>query len=605
MVESVTFSPPFAEQTPFSIELPAKFQDASGRPLAAPESFPLKVATGPMPPLAKFAASPFGVVERLAEPKGVALMPVTLRRVEPALTVQALTPGQVSALNPKTDAEIIAWFRKVRRYDSHTVPRRQVRRDVKGPLPRVLEKNDTDVHAHGLAAGRPAGVKTLDMPSAGGDPRPFEVIGIPLTPGFHVLEIASQKLGASLLDSATAQPHDVRAHHGAGHQPGGALQAGPRERGGLGDDAGQGQGGGRRRGARVRLPRQGGGQRHHRRAGLASLGGIVAHGARRAPTASDDGGSGAYFVSARAKDDARASKTWPSPGATGSAASSPGASTCRPAASAEPDRVAHTIFDRTLLRAGETVSMKHLIRTQTSKGFGLPAERARHAGRHARGQRPAVHAAAEWRKTGTGGQSAENTFAFRRRPSSASTRSSWRRRPPQAPTAARTAQRAAQLHQRQLPRRGVPPAGARRPHRAGPKEAAGAPATVADRRADQLRGRRRRRPACRCACRRWCAARACRFADFDALQLRAAARRDEGRQAAATPRKRRATAATARVVADKLPLTLDKDGAGKLTIDRPAPSDGGRASCCWRPPTPTPTARCRPCAARRRCGRPR
>src|SRR5262249_26589264 len=33
-----------------------------------------------------------------------------------------------------------------------------------------------------------------------GDLRPFEVVGIPLTPGFHVLEIASQKLGDALLD---------------------------------------------------------------------------------------------------------------------------------------------------------------------------------------------------------------------------------------------------------------------------------------------------------------------------------------------------------------------------------------------------------------------
>jgi hypothetical protein len=39
-----------------------------------------------MPPLAKFAAAPFGVVERFAEgPHGPALLPVTLRNVEAAL----------------------------------------------------------------------------------------------------------------------------------------------------------------------------------------------------------------------------------------------------------------------------------------------------------------------------------------------------------------------------------------------------------------------------------------------------------------------------------------------------------------------------------------
>jgi uncharacterized protein YfaS (alpha-2-macroglobulin family) len=34
---------------------------------------------------------------------------------------------------------------------------------------------------------------------------------------------------------------------------------------------------------------------------------------------------------------------------------------------------AHTVFDRTLLRAGETVGMKHLLRRRTMEGFALPA----------------------------------------------------------------------------------------------------------------------------------------------------------------------------------------------------------------------------------------
>src|SRR5690606_2152718 len=39
----------------------------------------------------------------------------------------------------------------------------------------------------------------------------------------------------------------------------------------------------------------------------------------------------------------------------------------------EPSVVVHTVFDRTLLRAGETVSMKHFIRTETRNGLELPA----------------------------------------------------------------------------------------------------------------------------------------------------------------------------------------------------------------------------------------
>jgi hypothetical protein len=43
----------------------------------------------------------------------------------------------------------------------------------------------------------------------------------------------------------------------------------------------------------------------------------------------------------------------------------------------QPDLRAHTVFDRTLLRAGETVSMKHLLRTETATGFGLPQRATR------------------------------------------------------------------------------------------------------------------------------------------------------------------------------------------------------------------------------------
>jgi len=47
-----------------------------------------------------------------------------------------------------------------------------------------------------------AGVKRLDLPQLnGGDPRPFEVVGIPINePGYHVVEAESLRLGQSLLD---------------------------------------------------------------------------------------------------------------------------------------------------------------------------------------------------------------------------------------------------------------------------------------------------------------------------------------------------------------------------------------------------------------------
>jgi hypothetical protein len=47
-----------------------------------------------------------------------------------------------------------------------------------------------------------ADARRLELPMlAGGDPRPFEVVGIPLPePGYHVVEIESMRLGEALLD---------------------------------------------------------------------------------------------------------------------------------------------------------------------------------------------------------------------------------------------------------------------------------------------------------------------------------------------------------------------------------------------------------------------
>ena len=223
LVTGVQFAAPFDANTSFKIDLPKGFKDAAGRSLDNAEMFPLQVATGAMPPLAKFAAAPFGIVERFAEgPDSPALLPVTLRNVEAALRVQGLPvgagkavgapapAGKVSTLQPSGDAQTIAWYRKVQQYDNYMVDRGRARRDTKGPLPKVLPDSSKDyVEARmvSLLASQ-AGAKALDLPRpSSNDPRPFEVVGIPLSPGFHVVEIASPLLGGALLD---AQYGDAR-----------------------------------------------------------------------------------------------------------------------------------------------------------------------------------------------------------------------------------------------------------------------------------------------------------------------------------------------------------------------------------------------------------
>ena len=91
----------------------------------------------------------------------------------------------------------------MQRFDNYDVPRKVAAGAVKGALLKVVEERNKDSiqsRMVSLLLGQP-GIKTLDLPkSVATDPSPFEALGVPITPGFHVGEIASQKLGTSLLD---------------------------------------------------------------------------------------------------------------------------------------------------------------------------------------------------------------------------------------------------------------------------------------------------------------------------------------------------------------------------------------------------------------------
>ncbi|MBT9506257.1 MG2 domain-containing protein [Rhodoferax sp.] len=412
LVNSVSFQTVLPEQTKFTVELPKDFKDASQRRLRNADSFPLKVTTAGMPPLAKFAASPFGIVERFAEPNAKAntpaLLPVTLRNVEAVLQVQG---SKVSDLRPGTDAEIIAWYTKVQRYDEYTVSRSMAAADVKGPLPKPLDardRNEVQSRMVSLLQGQ-NGVKTLDLPKpVSSDPRPFEVVGIPLSPGFHVVEIASQKLGTTLLDErhgghrtmyvrSSALVTNLGVHFKLGRENAlawvttldkGTPVANAKVR--VSDCRG-------REVASATTNAQ----------GIASLSGI----APTAPTCrTENQYTQAYFVSARAiqagvEDLAFTWSDW-------HRGIEPWRFNVPTSRSTRPDERAHTIFDRPLLRAGETVSMKHILRTETSSGFGLTPVQpgtlvVTHVGSGQQYTQPLV-----WRKTATGGQSAESSFAI-------------------------------------------------------------------------------------------------------------------------------------------------------------------------------------------------
>jgi uncharacterized protein YfaS (alpha-2-macroglobulin family) len=567
VVNGLTFKALFPEQAQFTLELPKDFVDASGRALRNADNFPLKVATGPMPPLAKFAAAPFGIVERFAEPEGGPLLPITVRNVEPVLQARTLAPSRVSDLQPKRDADIIAWFRKVQRYNEWQVPRDRARAEVKSPLPKPLEPQDKEwVQARmvSLLAGQPE-VKTVDLPKpAAGDPRPFEVVGIPLAPGFHVVEIASPMLGRALLDERHGTPRtmyvrtsalvtNLGVHFKLGRENALAWVT-TLDKGRVVP------------GATVRVSDCTGKEiatATTNAQGVAEFKGL----SPRPPNCSDgeDSYREAYFVSARAR----------LPAASGAAADNteelaftwsdwyrgvePWRFNLPTSREPQPDERAHTVFDRTLLRAGETVSMKHLLRTETRQGFGLPVGTPKelaitHIGSGQQFVQPIA-----WRKTGTGGLSAENEFKI--------------------PPAAKLGEYQVELKGGDGGRQRNSVSGSFRVEEfrlpvlegriapADKKPLIDAQSLPVEVQVQYVAGG----PAANLPVRvsAMVRARSLEFGDYQEFSFQA----PRGKQAPAggEDQEEPAAAQDQRVIADKLPLTLDRNGAGKLTVsDVPA-----------------------------------
>ena len=182
-VQSLTFPAPLPEKTKFKIVLPEVFTDDAGRPLSNAASYPLEVRTDENPPLAKFAAS-FGILELNASPGTPPLLPLTLRNVEPSLAAN-LAYSSISGKTMHDDSElsVISWLQRLQTIDSGYG-------DDHGPGKNsVFESNDQ--------------LKAFSIPKPLGD-KAFEVVGIPLQePGFYVVELASPRLGAALFGEAT------------------------------------------------------------------------------------------------------------------------------------------------------------------------------------------------------------------------------------------------------------------------------------------------------------------------------------------------------------------------------------------------------------------
>jgi alpha-2-macroglobulin len=358
-VNGVFFKGPFPEMMNLSVELPSGLKDDSGRSLINASQFPLSIRTDAYPPLAKFSAR-FGILEAKADP----VLPVTLRNLEPEVKAKRLrvdkeegmlgrVMGKLLNLPPGKVENVQAWLRKV----SAASRERSLLRDEKG--------------AEDFKVPKPMGS------------RAFEVVGIPLKrPGLYVVELESALLGASLLGSSQSMyvPTAVLVTNLSVHFKWGResslvwvtrLDTGDP----VGDAAvtvtdcqekvlwnGKTDGNGLMQ-IGISLP---------------SMEDLPRCDYR--PDHRDDPQMGALqslwgglFITARTSDDmAFVHSSWDE-----------GIEPWRfqlPEESDQDPVVAHTVFDRTLLRAGETIHMKHLLRRHTTQGFSQVAEARRPRG---------------------------------------------------------------------------------------------------------------------------------------------------------------------------------------------------------------------------------
>ncbi len=158
----VRFAAPFPANASFVVSLPSGINDSFDRPLSNAKSFPLQVRTGDYPPLAKFSAD-FGVVE-----SAVGAVPLTVRNLEPGLI--ANTEAKLYSLKIADDDLSVVSALKNYQQDGNY-----------GSLDKPL-------------IAKTAGVSVQPLPRQLGN-REFEVIGIPVSNGLYIHEVESRYLG--------------------------------------------------------------------------------------------------------------------------------------------------------------------------------------------------------------------------------------------------------------------------------------------------------------------------------------------------------------------------------------------------------------------------
>jgi len=390
IVSHLAFPGPFPEKATLSLRLPGTIKDEAERVLTNADKFPLAVATDTYPPLAKFA-SRFGIIEA----KGDRLLPVTIRNLERQLAGRLLNidagapappPGEEEENGGAEKAPRMAGKAKEKTAGTATADPAAVQ-DFHGRLHGKMQRIDADQDARVIAWLRKIAAAERDKPVLAQQApslrlperkqeQAFEVLGIPIpAPGFYIVELESRILGAHLLvpPAPLYVPTAVLATDLAAHFKWGreyslvwvtSLEKGAPVSGAavvIRDCRGRAvwQGKTDRAGvALIRTPLPAPDRLPHCPAKVNY---------REAPHALSNLNGGLFVFARKGGDMTFTHSGWDE-----------GIEPWRfqlPLGyyGGEDGVIAHTILDRPLFRAGETVHMKHILRKHTAGGFALPA----------------------------------------------------------------------------------------------------------------------------------------------------------------------------------------------------------------------------------------
>lgn len=417
VVGDIAFKGPFPANSTVLITLPKGLRDDSGRTLANADKFPLNSKIDHYPPLLKFASGNFGIIESYAEaPVGTslaqqpALLPVTVRNIEKDFKLNGLRyePGAIQILKIDDAVDALHWINRVEYLARGKMTHSNILRYLEGVNLDYSDKQEAemDVRNYPLLENHKQVIR-MDLPSMAESKNETEVIGVPITkPGFYVLEAKSATLGKGLTEKGTpmyvrtsvlvtnlavhlkCSPQSVFAWVTRLHDAQPVANADVKILTEGGKLVAQGK-----------TNEQGVFETQNQNNRCDEMIASAHIGAEH-PQAF--GEADYSFVSSRWNEGIQ---RW--------MFNLPNSGYDRHAG-AGPRLITHTILDRTLLRAGETVAMKHFVRLQTSDGLVAPV-----AGRDALPSEVRIVLEAmdeeitlpvKWQKSATGGFFAETRW---------------------------------------------------------------------------------------------------------------------------------------------------------------------------------------------------